>query len=117
MCLYDKKRFRLSLYPIKVYKVVTLDNHSPILNEPLFRKNNTYMHNSPFLCVNGDSVIGLGFYHSFLTKCAAQRFINKLPSKKDNLKIVEGLIPSFTRIGRSRFDKREICSRVLILNI
>lgn len=116
MCLIDTKRFRLSLYPIKIYKVVTENNYSPILNELLFHRNNTHMHNTPFRSANGDNCMGIGFYHSFLTKCAAQRFIKKWPSK-ENLKIVSGYIPPFVRIGRDNIRKREICSRILILNI
>jgi hypothetical protein len=118
MCLYDKKRFRLSLYPIKIYKVVTKDNHSPFLGEQLFKWNNTHMHNTPFRSVNGDNIMGNGFYHCFTSKETAERFLNNwLTPEKLELKLVSGWIPPFVRIGRNCYYKTEICSRILILNI
>lgn len=116
MCLYDKKRFRLSLYPIKIYKVVTFDNHSPILNEPLSKWNNTHMHNTPFLSVNGDNIMGNGFYHCFTSATKANEFIFKCATKERQCKVVSGWIPPFVRIGRDK-NKYQICSRILILNI
>ena len=116
MCLYDKRRFRLSLYPIRVYKVVTLNNESAILREPLLKYNNTHMHNAPFLSASGDQCIGNGFYHAFTSKDSAIKFMKNLPNISGKFKIISGWIPPFVRIGRNRF-KREICSRVLILNL
>ena len=119
MCLFDKKRFRLSIKPITVYKIWLIDkNTKPYVFSPYegcpIKKYMFGGFGSPAKCYG--YMFGKGFLHAFQTLEDAKANMRCLLAIDDCKKyeILKCTIPSFVRYAKGGFGN--ICSRFLIVN-
>ena len=118
MCLYDKKRFRIALKPIKVWKVCLSCNGE--LRTPFqYSKVHRIMFGGLNFAIDNllynTYAFKNGFIHAFQTKTEAENFAKRMHMyTKHAAVLIEAYIPRFVRYAIG--TDGDICSRILILN-
>ena len=118
MCLYDSKRFRFTLKPIKVFKIVKIlpdgTLESPIIGCPIEK----HMFGGFGLPIKIKEEAGYysyefgkGFIHAYSSFHSALRHEKELNNKCPCFTIIVGYIPISTRYARER--NPELCCDVI----
>ena len=123
MCLYDSKRFRLTLKPIKVFKIVKILPDGTLESPTVGCQIKKHMFGGWGIPVKIEEEAGYhsyefgkGFIHAYSSFHSALNLEKRINNKHPCFTIIVGYIPTFTRYAKEKNPEfcDEICARRII---